>query len=91
MNFVVYAFHDEKRRCLYVGTTTDMPRRYREHERTAPWWPRAAYLDAIDARDEQAAQAIERAFIHAFNPIWNARENRGNRTGKPTIERDLNE
>lgn len=89
MSYIVYAFHDEKRRCLYVGTTSNMPRRYREHERTAPWWPKAAYLEAMNARDEQAAKAIERAFIRAFNPIWNARENRGDRTGHPTLHKGI--
>jgi hypothetical protein len=70
----VYRCYDASGRLLYIGSTVDTAVRFRQHERTADWWPYVARteVEAFDSTD--AALAAETRAIGTEHPRWNVKD-----------------
>lgn len=67
MVFMLYRVYDAKDRLLYVGASSNFPRRIREHEETQSWWSDAVTvkLERVDTWEhllqmEETAIVVER-------------------------------
>jgi predicted GIY-YIG superfamily endonuclease len=54
----VYRFYDDAGQLLYVGITSDLISRWREHEKHSPWWPAQRTVSVVwrDSREEAHAE-----------------------------------
>lgn len=69
---VVYRAYDCDGRLLYVGRTSDLPRRIKEHRTDRWWWtPLVVKLRVELARDYEDAKSRERTAIQSEAPIFN--------------------
>lgn len=66
----VYTFWAATGECLYVGCTTDFPRRMAAHRRERPWWGDVARIE-VDVLPEFEAGVAEIARIQELNPRHN--------------------
>lgn len=59
------------RKLLYVGSTCDLPRRIKEHERRRTWWPEVTRVTVKYHADRESAWAEEYAAIRKLRPVHN--------------------
>src|SRR3954471_12050237 len=76
MSFVVYTVLDADRKCLYVGQTSDVTRRMKEH-RAISWWARQPGVTVLTIEFATRAEALEAEFwrIQKFRPLHNILHN----------------
>ena len=67
----LYRFYDAREELLYVGITDEPWRRWREHVRTKPWYPRVKHQAITWYEDKAAAEAAEREAIRSECPRFN--------------------
>lgn len=70
---VVYRAYSADDGCLYVGCTTDLKRRMREHKRTSAWFPAMARIVSSEPMGEGLARSEERRLIRELSPLYNVR------------------
>lgn len=68
---MVYRCFDESGRLLYIGYSSDLPRRARQHDAGTEWWPTVAKLRVQVFRTALEATAAERAAIENEGPAFN--------------------
>lgn len=70
-NHYVYRYLDAEGNTLYVGCTTDLSQRERQHKATKPWFPlvASAMVDMFLSKDD--ARAFERQKIEQLQPPHN--------------------
>lgn len=77
----VYHLYNQHGRVLYIGCTTNLPRRLAEHRRNLRMGYRIARVAVSDPMPKREALAVERAAIEAeqpeFNIEWTVRHKRG--------------
>lgn len=71
----VYASFDADNTSLYVGQTTRLDTRLREHARDHAWWQQAAYMHHCEVATARDATNVERMMIGMFHPAHNIRHN----------------
>lgn len=76
----VYRIYAEDRDLIYIGCTSDVPRRLLSH-RQAWWSPQAQKVVAKVYPDRTTALKAETAAIHEELPAWNVRGKRHNTEG----------
>jgi len=67
----VYRFFDGRGSLLYVGVTTCLPRRLREHASSKPWWSKVVRVDVEHFPTLAEAQAAETKAIKTEGPLYN--------------------
>jgi hypothetical protein len=67
----VYLAYDAAETLLYIGTTLDPKRRWREHAKDKPWWPQVEYVDWRWFPDSVQAEAAEQWYIARECPPHN--------------------
>lgn len=67
----LYRFYDSRRELLYVGFTVEPWRRWREHVRTARWYPLAKHWTVTWYDSEPEALAAELRAIKGETPRFN--------------------
>lgn len=68
----LYRLFDANGRLLYIGTSIEPERRFREHRKTAKWWPQVARREVEWLEvNGMAALHAELAVITAESPLWN--------------------
>lgn len=71
----IYAVVNRNGRVVYVGRSTDLPRRAAEHQKqrfTKAKGYRVAELASVE--DDELADILESAFIHVYQPYHNRRK-----------------
>jgi predicted GIY-YIG superfamily endonuclease len=78
----VYRFYDDADRLLYVGITSNLPTRFRDHQSGSSWWTeqRRATVVWMDSRAEAADE--ERAAICSEKPQCNIQGTRPRPSGR---------
>jgi predicted GIY-YIG superfamily endonuclease len=74
---VLYWFTDDER-VLYVGMTSDLQRRIREHRHTKKWWHRVRVIHWVPQPSVDAALRAEVAAIKTLRPIYNQQHREAN-------------
>lgn len=70
----VYLAYDAVGQLLYVGSTSDVPQRVKEHERQSPWWPQVTTVEVEGPFPWRVpAYARETKLIHRLRPSCNRR------------------
>ncbi len=69
----VYVFTDPDGKCIYVGSSVDLPARVGSHRRESPWWRPDLVLTYTTYPDERAALAAETEAIRRLKPEINQR------------------
>lgn len=76
----VYRFFDSADRLLYIGATNDLRTRIKAHQRTKPWWPEVARIEAMpfefhcQAFEQERVELLERRPVHSRpNAEWSKR------------------
>lgn len=69
--------YDDARDLLYVGVTTDLNRRLREHRRTKPWYWQVARVTAAEFATIDEARVAEERAIASERPSRNVHHNYG--------------
>lgn len=72
MNFWVYVAYDMSDRVLYVGQTSDLTRRMRQHDARSLWMRDASYIQVTRVGSRLEALALESRRIHALQPLHNS-------------------
>lgn len=67
----LYRFYDADARLLYVGVTDDPWRRWREHVREKPWYPRVKHQTVTWYDTRTVAEAAEKMAIRCEHPRFN--------------------
>ncbi|MFE1785625.1 GIY-YIG nuclease family protein [Streptomyces sp. NPDC059506] len=67
----LYRLHDRDGRLLYVGTTIDPARRYREHSKEKPWWHLVDRTVEQWLPDAAEARRAEGAAVREELPLLN--------------------
>ena len=68
----VYRLYAADGSLLYVGLTSDLERRRRQHTETAPWWSAVASWRIVGPfANRLSAAAVERRALLAERPLWN--------------------
>lgn len=76
MSHFVYVCLDADRQPLYVGCTTDVKRRMKEHRGyRAPWVAEVAHQFVTEFPTRAEALAAETERIQSLRPLWNRRHN----------------
>lgn len=75
MSTYVYVCLDADRKPLYVGCTTNVKRRMKEHRIYMPWPAEVAHLLTTEFDTRAKALAAERERIESLRPRWNKRWN----------------
>lgn len=70
----LYRAYDANDVCLYIGVTTNVRRRIREHH-ARDWFPQVARWDVSEPMFRLHAAAAERSAIHCERPRYNIRHN----------------
>jgi len=71
----LYRHFDEAGELLYVGVTSRLPRRVREHQQHSPWWEKIARIEVKPYPDRQSVLEAERVAIENEKPKFNKRHN----------------
>lgn len=71
----LYRFYDANDNLLYVGITSQLPMRWKTHDKLKPWWREVvrATVEHFDTRED--ALAAEATAIKAEKPRYNVRGN----------------
>ena len=69
--YTLYRFFDEDETLLYVGQTTNPPRRFKEHAAAKNWWLNVASIDLEHFPDQQSLNYAERQAIVLEDPLHN--------------------
>lgn len=73
---VLYRFYSATGQLLYVGKTTDPPKRFRQHSRDKDWWDEVASITMAEKYDTEAELlAAERRAIQIERPKHNSVHN----------------
>ena len=72
---VVYRHYTVEGILLYVGYSSSVTRRQRNHEREAPWWPESARMEVVRYDSREEALTAELAAIRSEHPLWNVQGN----------------
>lgn len=72
----VYLLSDAEGRVIYVGSTRDIRRRYREHVRRSPWFSAVSTIRAYPYRTLDAALRDEVRLIELVEPQHNHQHKR---------------
>jgi predicted GIY-YIG superfamily endonuclease len=67
----IYRAYDETGRLLYVGATSNLARRIKQHERGTPWWGDVADVDQEGYSTMSEALVAEADAINAESPLHN--------------------
>ncbi len=68
----IYALLDEQGGTLYIGATTDLRRRLREHRARAVWWTFVHTVETVATRSTLVdALELEAYLIHSCHPRFN--------------------
>ncbi len=70
-SWTLYRCFDSDDRLLYVGQTSDWPRRQREHASRGPWWAEVTRVEMRLGLDSQEALRAEREAILYERPLHN--------------------
>jgi hypothetical protein len=82
MPFHLYRVFDRLDQLLYIGITTSMERRAKEHSSMKPWWKtEVAHIDTRVIGPRPIAQAMEAVVIDRERPKYNGLRGRSS-TGK---------
>lgn len=73
----LYRFFDAGGTLLYIGRTINPGRRWREHEKSAHWYPAVASVTREVFPTAEAVSLAERAAIVAEGPLYNIAHNPG--------------
>lgn len=71
----VYKHYAATGELLYVGLTSDMRRRQRNHEQRTEWWPFVERVTQIGPLRADLATELELRLIRACRPVFNVRHN----------------
>lgn len=69
----VYKLYASDGEPLYIGVTSDLHRRMREHRRQALWWGWVARSVIVRYPSRQAAELAEAAAIASEGPAFNVK------------------
>lgn len=86
--YVLYRFYDSKDELLYVGMSTHMMLRLRNHRHTSRWWSEAALMRIERFPDRDALADAEAMAISLekprYNVIYSPSATRGNQGRRPS-------
>jgi predicted GIY-YIG superfamily endonuclease len=68
---LLYRLRDRGGALLYIGITTDLKRRLREHAKSKPWWPDVATVETEAHVGYGVAEQAEWLAIRQEEPRWN--------------------
>lgn len=71
MPTALYRFYDAGGQLLYVGITCRTAVRFRDHQKTAEWWPRQRSVTVAWRPDRDTAAAEELVAIREEKPLYN--------------------
>lgn len=81
---VVYRVYDATGRLIYIGATSNLPKRLTYHRSQAWWWSLAAHVTESQVYpDMEAAHDAEWAAIAAESPAFNLALKRGRPSSRP--------
>jgi predicted GIY-YIG superfamily endonuclease len=69
----LYRLYGSDGRLLYVGISDQLGRRWEEHLRSKPWWPKVQRMTSEWHADRPAAVLAEIAAIEAERPVYNVK------------------
>ncbi len=72
----LYRFFDREGRLLYVGVAFDPETRWKEHEKSKPWWSDVARKTVVWRDSRLDALTDEAAAISAERPLYNVKHSR---------------
>jgi predicted GIY-YIG superfamily endonuclease len=69
----LWAYHDlpDYRPMLYIGSTGNITRRLKEHEKNSAWWYLMDRIELEACADREDAYSFERYLIAKRSPIYN--------------------
>lgn len=67
----VYMFYDAAGALLYVGITSQGPKRFSQHNRDKEWWPEVTTMRVEHYPSRDLAAAREKALIQSKHPRYN--------------------
>lgn len=67
----VYRFYGQDRRALYIGVSTSLSERVKDHRLYSRWWPLAEFIAVSCYSTNEAAAEAEAAAIKAERPAFN--------------------
>lgn len=67
----LYRFFDATGVLLYIGITSDIPARLKQHGSDKPWWLDVARIAIDPFPDRQSVLAAEKRAIQTEAPLWN--------------------
>lgn len=67
----VYVLKDINGRALYVGCTSDVPRRLANHSAVQPWWNEVRVKVSAGPMHRRRALRVERSLIRKLRPAHN--------------------
>lgn len=80
----VYRYYDAAETVLYVGCTSDLTERDRQHRRRE-WYPAVRRMESETFANREAGRAGERAAIERYRPIHNVQLRDHNRYPHPPV------
>lgn len=83
----IYSLYDSSDRLLYIGKTSNLTRRYKEHSTTQPWKSEIAYVRVQTVYCSRCASELELRRIReecpAYNVVGSQQNRKGNRKVNP--------
>lgn len=70
----VYRLYDADNDLLYIGSSKELPQRYKDHARSKPWWPDVRRRTETWYETRQQAYGAERKAINTERPRYNVND-----------------
>lgn len=74
-HWCLYKLYDKDDRLLYIGITSDIVRRFRQHSQEKEWWWDVADIEVVRFLTRQAARTEEHLLIMMLHPVHNYQDN----------------
>jgi hypothetical protein len=71
--YTVYRLYDAENNLLYVGATSDIPKRFAEHRRDKAWWPEVVRAEGLIHNTPEEAAYCEEGSIVLCQPRYNTK------------------
>lgn len=76
MSYRLYRHYSAENELLYIGVSSRIPQRNREHEKLSPWWYEIARIEIEPFPDRKSLLEAERLAIQAEQPRFNIQHNK---------------
>jgi len=70
----IYKFYDKNNTCLYVGKTTHLLPRFRQHKQDKNWWVEVNRIEVAECKMEFMIDLYEIYYINTLKPLYNVKD-----------------